>query len=258
MSKHVFIKLNNKYDWGIVMSDEAKEKSEGWVDQWLEKETEHTQTALENASKYFDDNDDLTVNTIEAVYGKESSFGAMQKNRGIEEAAGHFQLRKPTAEEYGLIVSKGNDTRFDIDYASSAAARYLKDIDNAFSKKTTLIKGRDTIPVKDPSERKKFVLGAYNTGQGRVARAQYLAEQAEKNPTIWDDVKEFLEAAGDSKEKADEARDYVEKVLVFENEFAKKSLANKKAKAKEGKSVTCRCSSGHWVTIDDRPVFICD
>jgi len=110
------------------MPNETKEKSEGWVDQWLEKETEHTQTALENASKYFDDNDDLTVNTLEALYGKESSFGTMQKNRGIEEAAGHFQFRKPTAEEYGLIVSKGNDTRFDIDYASSAAARYLKDI----------------------------------------------------------------------------------------------------------------------------------
>ena len=48
------------------------------VDRWLERETPRTRKALENASRYFDLNDHLTVNTLEAVYGRESSFGTMR------------------------------------------------------------------------------------------------------------------------------------------------------------------------------------
>jgi hypothetical protein len=68
----------------------------------------------------------LTVNTLEAVYGRESSFGTLLGIRGSSKAAGHFQFEPDTASRYGLSVSKKNDQRFDIDRASSAAARYLK------------------------------------------------------------------------------------------------------------------------------------
>lgn len=34
---------------------------------WLERETPHTQAALENASRHFDDKNGLTVNTLEAI-----------------------------------------------------------------------------------------------------------------------------------------------------------------------------------------------
>ncbi|MDP8258899.1 MAG: hypothetical protein P9L90_05710 [Candidatus Aadella gelida] len=80
------------------------------VDAWLETETEHKRKALENASRYFDRNDTLTVNTLEAVYGQESSFGVFKEKRGTSDAAGHFQFEKATAEEYGLIVSKKDET----------------------------------------------------------------------------------------------------------------------------------------------------
>lgn len=123
-----------------------KQKSN--VDVWLERETGHKREALERALRYFDDNDSLTVNTLEAVYGEESSFGTMLRKRGTTDAAGHFMLEKATAEEYNLVVSKENDQRFDIDYASSAAARYLKDLNGIFSKKTTLLKDAKSIPVK--------------------------------------------------------------------------------------------------------------
>lgn len=39
------------------------------INTWLERETPHTQAALENASRHFDDKDGLTVNTLEAIYG---------------------------------------------------------------------------------------------------------------------------------------------------------------------------------------------
>ena len=116
------------------------------VDLWLGRETDHIRKALENASRYFDRNDSLTVNTLEAVYSQESSFGSdsFLGKRGDSVAAGHFQLKSGTAKQYGLIVSKKNDQRFDIDYASSAAARYLKDLDSMFSKKTNLGSGLET------------------------------------------------------------------------------------------------------------------
>lgn len=235
-----------------------KQKSN--VDIWLERETKHSREALENASRYFDGNDNLTVNTLEAVYGQESSFGVNSKlgKRDSNGAAGHFRLEKTTAKEYNLTVSRNNDQRFDVDYSASAAARYLKNLDNMFNKPTVLSKGVNTIPVKMASERKKFILGAYNGGQGRIARAQYLAEQAGKNPQVWGDVKDFLEKAGASKNKVKEICDYVENVFEYESEFTEKSPANKNIKNKEGKKPGFRCAEGHWVTIDDRPVFICD
>ena len=153
-------------------------KNKTKVDIWLERETAHKREALENASRYFDDKDALTVNTLEAIYGQESSFGAQLRNRGMKGAAGEFHFERATAERYGLIVSKRNDQRFDIDYASTAAARYLKDLDRSFSKKTVLSADVETTPIKDNQERKKFVLAAYNGGEKRIAKAQSIAQQA--------------------------------------------------------------------------------
>ena len=226
----------------------AKEQPSN-VDLWLGRETNRKRKALESASRHFDASDGLTVNTIEAVYGQESSFGAMLRKRGSASAAGHFQLEPTTAKRYGLSVSKKNDQRFDIDYASSAAARYLKDLDSMFSQKTRLSEGLDTIPVKNTSERKKFVLGAFNAGEGRIASAQRLAEKAGKDPQLWSDVAEYL---------AKETQQYVEIVPRYELEFSQKSKADKSRKEKGVKKEKYRCTEGHWVTIDDRPVFICD
>ena len=96
------------------------------VDVWLERETPPIRRALESASRHFDSSDELTVNTLEAVYGQENSFGILMGQRGSADPAGHFQFKAKTAREYGLAVSMGNDQRFDIGRASSAAARYLK------------------------------------------------------------------------------------------------------------------------------------
>ncbi len=227
------------------------------VDRWLKRETPRVRKALESASRYFDGNDNLTVHTLEAVYAQESSFGTMLRERGSTVAAGHFHLKPDTARRYSLNVLEKNDQRFDIDYASSAAARYLKDLDTMFSEKRTS-KVPDTIPVKSASERKKFVLGAYNAGEGRVAAAQQRAQEARKNPQSWDEVETFLEAADTTKDKAHETRQFVEKILSHEAELSIKSSANKSLKQKEPRQGTYRCTEGHWVTIDARPVFICD
>ena len=236
----------------------AKKKT--YVDEWIEREKLHPniREALENASRYFARTDALTVNTLEAIYGEESSFGKQRGRRGSADAAGEFQIKVPTAQHYHLVVTKENDQRFDIDYASIAAARYLKDLNGLFGKPAKLSQDLRTIPVTDMSERKKFVLGAYNLGQGRIALAQQLAEQAGKDPVKWDDVKGFLEAAGETADNAQKARQYVEDILRNEVEFAGKSSADKRVKNKRPGKKAGSCANGHWITKDHHHIFICE
>lgn len=234
------------------------EKKQSNVDAWLKEEDDHTREALEAASRHFDKNDALTVNTLEAIYGKESSFGSDRRSRNISGAAGDFQIEKNTAKRMGLTVSKENDQRFDVDDASAAAAKYAKKVDNFFSKETTLVKGLKTIPVTNPSERKKFTIAAYNAGEGRIAKAQAEAKKAGKDPQKWKDVEQYLAAAGATEDKAKEIREYVKKVLEYEKEFSEKSKADKEEKQKEPKPIKRQSGKGHWVTIKGKQVFIED
>ena len=234
------------------------EKQPTNVDVWLGRETPRIRRALENASRYFDSKDHLTVNTLEAVYARENSFGILMGKRGSTNRAGHFQFEPPTAKRYSLSSSKGNDQRFDIDRASSAAARYLKDLNTWFSEKTSLGGGVYTVPVRSISERKEFVLGAFNAGEGRVARAQHLAQEDGKDPHLWNEVVNYIAAAKAGPKKQEETRAYVEMVPLYEMEFAQKSLADKTMKEKGVRKGKYLCTEGHWRTIDGRPVFICD
>lgn len=226
------------------------------INSWLERETPHTQAALENASRHFDDKDGLTVNTLEAIYGQESSFGKNRKSRGISGAAGDFQLERATAKRMGLVVGDKNDERFDVDNASAAAAKYLKTQDKIFSNKTPLSEKLSTIPVKYSEERRKFVIAAFNAGEGRIAKAQSLAAADGRNPTLWKDVKKYLASAGATANKSKEIQEYVENVLKYEAEFSKKSKADKNAKAGKPKRVKKLPTGGHWITLDGRHIFI--
>ena len=170
------------------------------VDEWIENRKPHQVKALEKASKVFDDKDNLSVNTLEAIYGKESSFGKelyLNKSpKGTAKPAGHFQQKKASANEQGLITNPKNDQRFDIDEASIGAAKQLKKLDTFFSKETILGKNISTIGISDNATREIFTIASYNIGQGRVAKAQALAKEANKDPQNWNDVQEFLIPAG--------------------------------------------------------------
>lgn len=234
------------------------------VDKWIENRKPHQVKALEKASKVFNDKDNLSVNTLEAIYGKESSFGKelyLNKSpKGTAKPAGHFQQKKASANEQGLITNPKNDQRFDIDEASIGAARQLKTLDNYFSKKTKLTKNISTIAINDNETREIFTIASYNIGQGRVAQAQAFAKEAKKDPKNWNDVQNFLIPAGANKTQTKEVTEYVTKVLKYKKEFEKKSNANKKYKDKKLKNKASKPSKsgseGHWVTINDKPVLI--
>jgi len=241
----------------ISKTPKVKKKASN-IGTWLQRETPHKQNALENASRHFDENDVLTVNTLEAIYGQESSFGKNRRKRGMSGAAGDFQLERKTAERMGLTVSEKNDERFDIDKASAASAKYLKIHDDKFSKKTALYGKLSTRPVRDSAERKKFVVAAFNAGEGRIAKAQQLAQEDGKDPALWDDVKEYLESAGATADKSKETQEYVDKILEYDAEFSKKSKADKKVKLGEPRKVKKLPVGGHWITLDGRHIFIED
>ena len=117
------------------------------VDSWIKNRKEHDTKALENASRHFDDKDALTVNTLEAIYGRETSFGTAKNlgTRGKKGPAGYFQISLDTTNRYSKSkISKSNDIRFDIDDASNIAALYLEPVANLnpqfFIKKNPIIK----------------------------------------------------------------------------------------------------------------------
>lgn len=91
-------------------------------------------------------------------------------------AQGLMQLMPTTAAEYGLDSSAGPHQNI------SAGIEYLEWINKQFKEK-----------VPDSTERKKFVLAAYNVGLGHVFDAIRLAEKNGKDPTIWNNnVAEML------------------------------------------------------------------
>ena len=80
------------------------------INEWLrlEEKNGYIRKALENASTVFDDKDAFTVNTLQAIYGQESSFGK-QKNieeKGVDNPAGHFQLTADIVKKYSKTKIK--------------------------------------------------------------------------------------------------------------------------------------------------------
>ncbi|MDB5038267.1 MAG: tail length tape measure protein [Bacteriovoracaceae bacterium] len=221
------------------------------VDAWLEKLTPEQLEAVNRASKIFPDGSAYNIHTLEGMYGQESSSGRL--NMGEKNSpglAGHFQISPDVAAHYGLKVDKKIDERFDVNKAATCAAKYIMDLDKNFSRSTNVGYKKEivkTIPVEDPIERTKFALTAYNAGAKTIAKAQRAAQKAGKDPTKWDDVKQYLEEAGiKNKKKLKEIREYPGKVLNYSKEFKKKSQANGLP------------FGWHWITKDGRHILIKD
>ncbi len=90
-------------------------------------------------------------------------------------AYGLMQLMPTTGQSFG--VSPSSPLKMQI----RAGLMYLQWLDERFAY------------IKDPEERKKFILGAYNIGLGHIIDARSLAAKNKKDPNIWDDnVAEYL------------------------------------------------------------------
>jgi membrane-bound lytic murein transglycosylase MltF len=73
------------------------------------------------------------------------------------------------------------------------AIGYLRYLDQLFARRAVLDDaGHTTTPVPSNDQRRRFVIAAYNAGEGRVAAAQRQAAAAERDPRRFDDVLPFL------------------------------------------------------------------
>lgn len=85
-------------------------------------------------------------------------------------ARGIMQIMPRTANAYGLPASQITNPEANI----KTAVAIIKDLDNSLKKH-----------VPDPTERRKFVLAAYNSGIAHIYDAIALAKKHGKNPQVW-------------------------------------------------------------------------
>lgn len=85
-------------------------------------------------------------------------------------AQGIMQIMPGTARAYGLHASRMTNPEASI----KTATDIIRDLDKSLSTR-----------VKDPEERKKFVVAAYNSGIAHVYDAIALAAKYGKNPQVW-------------------------------------------------------------------------
>ena len=91
-------------------------------------------------------------------------------------ARGLMQIMPSTAAKLG--VNAGD--LFDPETNMMAAARLINILEGKFA------------AVRNPQERKKFVLAAYNGGSGHITDAMALARKYGRNPYLWSDVSYFV------------------------------------------------------------------
>lgn len=92
-------------------------------------------------------------------------------------AVGLMGLMPRTAASLGL----SSEDRTDPELSIKASVKYLTKLNRLFSQ------------IENPEERIKFVLAAYNGGQGHIVDAQNLARKYGANPHLWEgNVKEYI------------------------------------------------------------------
>lgn len=171
-------------------------------------------TNLENACK---------TAIIVGIICQESSFATQINNLG--EVKGVFQLSEASLKEF----SKNNpefpkinfpndiDDLNDLSLASKVASWYYAKNLQRLTVSTDYYN-----PVKKIGEAVKFALASYNGGPTLVTKAREITTEiigGEKE--VWEKVKMNLENAGASKERANEMRDYVEKVMAYSDKSEK-------------------------------------
>lgn len=123
-------------------------------------------------------------------------------------ARGLMQIMPQTAATLGISA----DQLYSPETNINAAARYIKILSSHFS------------DIRSREERVKFVLAAYNGGQGHIRDAMALARKYGHDATRWDDVSVFVKKLSDVRYYRDptvkygymignETYDYVSKVL---------------------------------------------
>ena len=118
---------------------------------------------------------------IAAQCFQESAFNPMAVSWAG--ARGLMQIMPSTAEALGVKP----DDLFNPEINVMTSAKYMCRLNEKFDK------------VRNPIERIKFVLAAYNGGYGHISDAMNLARKYGKNPFLWEEVGFFVQHLSDAK-----------------------------------------------------------
>jgi soluble lytic murein transglycosylase-like protein len=121
-------------------------------------------------------------------------------------SVGAFQLTRVTAEQMRRRLA-GSTMGLSLNDEVTLGLGYLRYLSRLFARPVVLDDaGNTTTAVSDCPERWRFVIAAYNAGEGRVAEAQRRAQQAGLDPTRFEDIRPYLPRI---------TRRYVDSVLTF-------------------------------------------
>ncbi|GIW46196.1 MAG: hypothetical protein KatS3mg078_0073 [Deltaproteobacteria bacterium] len=106
---------------------------------------------------------------------------------------GVFQLIDSTGKRFHRMLGiRDRYNPFNIEQNILIGVRYLRYLDEIFAKDTVLTRSLRTIAVLDPQERSYFAIAAFNCGEGRVAKAQRLAEKEGRDPRVFRNIEKYL------------------------------------------------------------------
>jgi len=164
------------------------------LDLWYDRNVRHISRYDEYFRRY-GDSIGWDWKLLAAIGYVESRF----RNVSCPSGLGVMQLSGVTARRFGAPGAMVRNPEYNI----RAAARFISYMDCRYS------------DIDDESERRKFIIAAYNSGMKPVATARSRARQAGRNPDAWDDVKPYFHN--------NHAKRYQKKILKKYEEYKNKS-----------------------------------
>jgi hypothetical protein len=148
---------------------------------------------------------DIDKNLAKAIAEIESSFDPNARSQDGFDSKGLFQLLDSTGRQVlGKHFPSEEYSPFDPRQNIRLGGLHLQHLSEIFQKPTQLSKQSQTYGSKDKESLEKFIVAAYNSGEGRVAWAQKQARNKGVDPTEFNSIQEFLPKS---------TQNYVEKVL---------------------------------------------
>lgn len=151
-----------------------------------------------------------------AVVHSESSFNVKAVSADGHASKGLFQLLDTTGKQWhGRLDVEENYNPFNAGMNVDLGINYLRHLHEIFSTNTNLPNNTSTIAAANSSSLEKLAVAAFNAGEGRVAAAQARALKAGGDPSVYEEVKQYL---------PDSTQEYVTRVLNYREKYGTRNI----------------------------------